>query len=133
LYIPNSIGGNAANHTVIMIRFKSIPSRTCAALRVMSGGHQALTAMQAAGVDRVGDWHWILIELLGGYDPTSVWHCFWYGAAFFLPIYIVTFGVGIAWEILFAIKRGHEVNETWLTDVRVPVENLVGVENQGWT
>jgi alkylation response protein AidB-like acyl-CoA dehydrogenase len=27
----------------------------------------------------------------------------------------------------------HEVNETWLTDVRVPVENLVGVENQGWT
>ena len=74
-------------------------------------GHQALTAMQAAGVDRVGDWHWILIELLGGYDPTSVWHCFWYGAAFFLPIYIVTFGVGIAWEILFAIKRGHEVNE----------------------
>jgi len=27
----------------------------------------------------------------------------------------------------------HEVNETWLTDVKVPVENLVGVENQGWT
>lgn len=27
----------------------------------------------------------------------------------------------------------HEVNETWLTDVRVPVENLVGVENMGWT
>ena len=30
---------------------------------------------------------------------------------FFLPIYIVTFLVGISWEILFAIKRGHEVNE----------------------
>jgi len=27
----------------------------------------------------------------------------------------------------------HEVNETWLTDVRVPVENLVGTENMGWT
>ncbi len=27
----------------------------------------------------------------------------------------------------------HEVNETWLTDVRVPVENLVGQENMGWT
>ena len=27
----------------------------------------------------------------------------------------------------------HEVNETWLTDVRVPVENRVGEENMGWT
>ncbi|MEZ5955068.1 MAG: acyl-CoA dehydrogenase family protein [Hyphomonas sp.] len=27
----------------------------------------------------------------------------------------------------------HEVNETWLTDVRVPVENLIGEENKGWT
>lgn len=26
-----------------------------------------------------------------------------------------------------------EVNEVWLTDVRVPVENLVGEENKGWT
>ncbi len=26
-----------------------------------------------------------------------------------------------------------EVNEVWFTDVRVPVENLVGTENQGWT
>ena len=26
-----------------------------------------------------------------------------------------------------------EVNEVWFTDVRVPVANLVGTENQGWT
>ncbi|KJS37335.1 MAG: acyl-CoA dehydrogenase [Hyphomonas sp. BRH_c22] len=31
------------------------------------------------------------------------------------------------------IDGGHEVNETWLTDVRVPIENLVGKENEGWT
>jgi alkylation response protein AidB-like acyl-CoA dehydrogenase len=31
------------------------------------------------------------------------------------------------------LDGGYEVNETWLTDVRVPVENLVGVENKGWT
>ncbi|MFN3313915.1 MAG: acyl-CoA dehydrogenase family protein [Hyphomonas sp.] len=31
------------------------------------------------------------------------------------------------------IDGSHEVNETWLTDVRVPVENLVGKENEGWT
>ncbi len=35
----------------------------------------------------------------------------WHGAVYFLPIYITTFLAGIAWEILFAIKRGHEVNE----------------------
>ena len=28
---------------------------------------------------------------------------------------------------------GHEVNEVWLTDVRVPADNLVGEENKGWT
>jgi alkylation response protein AidB-like acyl-CoA dehydrogenase len=27
----------------------------------------------------------------------------------------------------------HEVNEVWLEDVRVPVANLVGEENKGWT
>jgi hypothetical protein len=40
---------------------------------------------------------------------------------------------GIEVRPIITIDGGHEVNETWLTDVRVPVENLVGVENQGWT
>ena len=72
-------------------------------------GFQATDAM-AAG-QGVEGWHGWLIELLGGYDGSSIWDCFWYGAVFFLPIYIVTFLVGITWEILFAMKRGHEVNE----------------------
>lgn len=59
----------------------------------------------------VEGWHGWLIELVAGYDANSIWDCFWFGAVFFLPIYIVTFLVGISWEILFAIKRGHEVNE----------------------
>ena len=37
--------------------------------------------------------------------------CLLYGAKYHLPIYIVTFVVGISWEILFAIVRKHEVNE----------------------
>ncbi len=72
-------------------------------------GFQA-TDVMAAG-QGVESWHGWLIELLGGYDAGNIWHCFWYGAVFFLPIYITTFLVGIAWEIAFAIKRGHEVNE----------------------
>ena len=31
------------------------------------------------------------------------------------------------------IEGGHEVNEVFFTNVRVPVSNLVGEENTGWT
>ncbi|RYB93297.1 acyl-CoA dehydrogenase [Nocardioides oleivorans] len=31
------------------------------------------------------------------------------------------------------IDGGHEVNEVWFTDVRVPGENMVGEVNSGWT
>lgn len=64
----------------------------------------------AAGA-QVEGWRGFLIEMMGGYDASSIWDCFWYGAVYFVPIYAVTFLVGIAWEILFAMKRGHEVNE----------------------
>ena len=40
---------------------------------------------------------------------------------------------GIEVRPIITIDGGHEVNETWFTDVRVPVENLVGKENEGWT
>jgi len=40
---------------------------------------------------------------------------------------------GIEVRPIITIEGGHEVNEVWLTDVRVPVENRVGEENQGWT
>jgi alkylation response protein AidB-like acyl-CoA dehydrogenase len=30
------------------------------------------------------------------------------------------------------IDGGHEVNEVWFENVRVPIENLVGEENKGW-
>ena len=72
-------------------------------------GVQATDVMPAGQL--VEGWRGWLIALLGGYDGSNLWHCLWYGAVFFLPIYIVTFLVGIAWEILFAMQRGHEVNE----------------------
>ncbi|MEM9049384.1 MAG: acyl-CoA dehydrogenase family protein [Pseudomonadota bacterium] len=40
---------------------------------------------------------------------------------------------GIERRPIRTIEGGHEVNEIFLTDVNVPVENLVGQENQGWT
>ncbi|MFA5630779.1 MAG: NADH:ubiquinone reductase (Na(+)-transporting) subunit B [Porticoccaceae bacterium] len=74
-------------------------------------GFQANTAMAATGVTSAEGWHGFLISLVAGHDPGSLWDCFWYGAAFFIPIYAVTFIVGGFWEVLFATVRGHEVNE----------------------
>jgi len=74
-------------------------------------GYQANTAI-AAGTGVMGDgWHEWIIVLFAGNNPASLWDNFVYGAVYFLPIYIVTFGVGIFWEIVFASVRGHEVNE----------------------
>ena len=74
-------------------------------------GYQANLVISDANVLLDNDWRYALISLLAGNDPGSIWDCIVYGASFFLPIYITTFLVGIFWEVLFAMKRGHEVNE----------------------
>ncbi|CAB3696704.1 Putative acyl-CoA dehydrogenase FadE17 [Achromobacter animicus] len=40
---------------------------------------------------------------------------------------------GVTVRPIRTLDGGHDVNEVWLEDVRVPVVNLVGEENQGWT
>ncbi len=40
---------------------------------------------------------------------------------------------GITVRPIITLDGAHEVNETWLEEVRVPVANLVGDENKGWT
>ncbi|MEQ8691631.1 MAG: acyl-CoA dehydrogenase family protein, partial [Pseudomonadales bacterium] len=40
---------------------------------------------------------------------------------------------GIEMRPIRLLEGGHEVNEVFFTDARVPVANLVGEENQGWT
>lgn len=72
-------------------------------------GFQALSAIQAMEITPEG-WRTIITNM-AGYDPNSIWASFVYGAMQFLPIYAVTFAVGILWEIIFAVVRGHEVNE----------------------
>ncbi len=74
-------------------------------------GWQANTIMADLGVAAVEGWRGGLIELFAGYDANSIWDNLWHGAAYFLPIYFTVFVVGGFWEVLFAMKRGHEVNE----------------------
>jgi len=40
---------------------------------------------------------------------------------------------GIEMRPIRLIEGGHEVNEVFFTDVRVPASQLVGAENEGWT
>jgi len=40
---------------------------------------------------------------------------------------------GVEVRPIITLDGEHEVNEVWLTDVKVPVENLVGEEGRGWT
>ena len=74
-------------------------------------GFQANSIMADLNMAAPDTWRHSLIGLLSGYDASNIWDCFWYGACFFVPIYVVTFIAGGFWEVLFAMKRGHEVNE----------------------
>lgn len=74
-------------------------------------GFQANMAIEAMGVTSGGDWHEGIISLFAGHNPASLWDNVVYGAAYYVPIYAVVFAVGGFWEVLFATKRGHEINE----------------------
>ena len=74
-------------------------------------GFQANSAMADLGIMAVEGWRGGFISLLAGYSADSLWDCFVHGAAYFIPVYIVTFIVGGFWEVLFAQIRGHEINE----------------------
>lgn len=75
-------------------------------------GLQANTVLASGGVEvydglRAG----FLSMMNAGHDPTSLWDNLMLGASFWLPIYLVTFIVGGIWEVIFAVVRGHEINE----------------------
>lgn len=74
-------------------------------------GFQANMAIDAMGLQGSGDWHEGIISLIAGHNPASIWDNVVYGAAHYIPIYVVVFAVGGFWEVLFATKRGHEINE----------------------
>jgi len=40
---------------------------------------------------------------------------------------------GVEVRPIKTIDGGEEINEVWFTDVKVPIKNLVGEENKGWT
>lgn len=74
-------------------------------------GLQANLAI-AGDATLIEGWREVIVQLLGGgHDAGSIWDNIVFGAAYFLPVYAVVFIVGGFWEVLFAMVRGHEVNE----------------------
>src|SRR3954462_5813203 len=69
-----------------------------------------------------GDWIFCLVRT----DPTVKKQL---GISFLL---IDMRSPGVTVRPIELIDGGHEVNEVWFEEVRVPAENLVGEENKGW-
>jgi len=87
----------------------------CAVFGMYNVGHQANLALAQLGLTAVEGWRGALLAALGvGVDPGNALDCFWHGALYFLPIYIVTMLAGGLWETLFAAVRNHEINEGFL-------------------
>lgn len=73
-------------------------------------GYQANAAMEALGLTDVeGLRGWVMS--LVGYDAGSLISNFLHGLLYFVPIYMTVFIVGGIAEVIFALVRGHEVNE----------------------
>jgi alkylation response protein AidB-like acyl-CoA dehydrogenase len=69
------------------------------------------------------DWMFTLVRTKRGEKPQD-------GISFLL---IDMKSPGISVKPIRSMDRYHHLNEVWMQDVAVPVENLIGEENAGWT
>ncbi|SNS46119.1 NADH:ubiquinone reductase (Na(+)-transporting) subunit B [Tropicimonas sediminicola] len=84
----------------------------CLFFGMWNTGHQANVALAAIGEEAMTGWRIGLMQAIGfGLNPDNILSSMFHGFLYFLPIYVVTMVVGLFWEILFAVIRGHEVNE----------------------
>lgn len=74
-------------------------------------GLQANTILAGSEQLAIEGWRGAILASITGFDPKSIWDNFMLGFMYFVPLYATVFIVGGFWEVLFAMKRGHEVNE----------------------
>ncbi len=116
LYKPARVTGGASHvrdaldlkRIMIAVWACTLPAMLVGMYMIGKNGHEAMAAW---GVTEAPGWRGALASVFAGHDPASVWDNVIYGAAHFLPVYATVFVVGGFWEVLFAQKRGHEVNE----------------------
>jgi Na+-transporting NADH:ubiquinone oxidoreductase subunit B len=92
------------------------------AVAMYNTGLQAHLAI-AAGIPPLASWQTGLYTALGfELDPNGCLGNFVHGLLYFIPVYVVTLAVGGFWEVLFAVVRGHEVNEGFfVTSALIPL------------
>lgn len=92
---------------MIMVWFAALP---CMFWAMYNTGFQANTALEAMGASGIEGWRGALLgESM--INSASFWANLYHGALYFLPVYLTVFVVGGFWEVMFAMVRGHEVNE----------------------
>src|SRR5210317_702613 len=118
-YTPGEVADGAPHvrdamdlkRVMITVVFALIP---CFFMAMWNTGYQANSIMQVNG-GSVEGWRGLLLEFLGyGGNPNSLVDNLLLGAAWFVPIYLVTNIVGGLWEALCCIVRRHELNEGFL-------------------
>ncbi len=84
----------------------------CVLFGMWNTGYQANSALAVMGPEAATGWRIAILQMFGiSLDPTSLFANVMHGLMYFLPIYLTTLIVGGLWEVLFAVVRGHEVNE----------------------
>ena len=94
----------------------------CVAMAMFNSGYQAFLSVEQGG-KLLDSWQATAYRALGlAVSSRSVLGCMVYGAMHFLPVLVTTFAVGGALEVLFAVVRGHEINEGLLvTGMLIPL------------
>ena len=117
IYTPKNVT-RAAPHARDDIDLKRVMSYVwictfpCMFWGMYNTGHLSNMAIADLGMTDVAGWRaWILTTLGIGFDPDNIIACILHGALYLVPIYAVTMAAGGMVELIFAIVRGHEVNE----------------------
>jgi alkylation response protein AidB-like acyl-CoA dehydrogenase len=93
--------------------------------RAVREGHEYVVNGQKTWttLGQYGDWIFCLVRTSTEGKPQT-------GISFLL---IDMKSPGVTVRPIRLLDGSHEVNEVWFDNVRVPAENLIGEENQGWT
>lgn len=95
-----------------MMMIVVIATIPCVLMAMWNTGYQANLALDPAKLGELPGWRHAVIRWLGsGYAPDSLVANVVHGAMYFVPMYVVTMVVGLAWEVGFAVVRRMEVNE----------------------
>jgi Na+-transporting NADH:ubiquinone oxidoreductase subunit B len=94
----------------------------CIFMALYNTGYQIHLAL-GRGAGLLDNWQSTFYTWLGlSLSADSVFGCTVHGALYFLPLVLVTYAAGGICEVIFAIVRGHEVNEGFLvTGMLIPL------------